>query len=315
MTLLFFFFFWDYDSNVGALNIVPEVSEVVLISFSSFFCFPLCFIYFHHSIFYLTYPIFCLSYSTVGSLQSVFISFIALFIIYWLFFISSRSLLNISCIFSILASSLFFCNSILFSRFWIIFTIIILNSFSGRLPISSSFVWFGGLLSCSFTCWIFLCLFSCLDCCVWGGLSVSWKFVVPLYCGGSSLWVGLDEWLVKVSWLVKLASVFWWVELDFFSLECNEVSSSEFWDVFGFGVTFGCLYFNAQGYIPALLENHHGMSWSGTCWLLDGAWFPCRYGGFWMSSCRLMFLESGVSWCSQVLDLILLSLTFSLILQ
>ena len=23
-------------------------------------------------------------------------------------------------------------------------------------------------------------------------------------------------------------SVFWWVELDFFSLECNEVSSSEF---------------------------------------------------------------------------------------
>ena len=23
----------------------------------------------------------------------------------------------------------------------------------------------------------------CLDCCVWGGLSVGWKFVVPLYCG------------------------------------------------------------------------------------------------------------------------------------
>ena len=41
---------------------------------------------------------------------------------------------------------------------------------------------------------------SCLGCCVWGGLSVCWKFVVPLYCGGSSLWVGLDEWLVKVSW-------------------------------------------------------------------------------------------------------------------
>ena len=69
---------------------------------------------------------------------------------------------------------------------------------------------------------------SCLDCCVWGGLSECWKFVVPLYCGGSSLWVGLDEWLVKVSWLGKLESVFWWVELDSFSLECNEVSSSEF---------------------------------------------------------------------------------------
>ena len=40
--------------------------------------------------------------------------------------------------------------------------------------------------------------------------------------------LGLDEWLVKVSWLGELASVFWWVELDLFSLECNEVSSSEF---------------------------------------------------------------------------------------
>ena len=69
---------------------------------------------------------------------------------------------------------------------------------------------------------------SCLDCCVWGGLSVCWKFVVPLYCGGSSLLVVLDEWLVKVSWLGKLALVFFWVLLDVFSLECNEMSISEF---------------------------------------------------------------------------------------
>ena len=79
--------------------------------------------------------------------------------------------------------------------------------------------------------------------------------MVPLYCGGSSLWVGLDEWLVKVSWLGKLVSVFWWVELDLFSLECNEVPSSEFRGVYGFGVTFGSLYINAQGFVPALLEN------------------------------------------------------------
>ena len=46
-------------------------------------------------------------------------------------FISSRSLLNISCIFLILVSSLFMCNSILFPRFWIICTNIILNSFQG----------------------------------------------------------------------------------------------------------------------------------------------------------------------------------------
>ena len=48
-----FVFFWDsYDSNVEVFNIVLEFSEVVLISFNSFF--------------------FCLSYSTVGSLQSAF---------------------------------------------------------------------------------------------------------------------------------------------------------------------------------------------------------------------------------------------------
>ena len=73
MVFLFVFFFWDSsDLNVGVFNIVPEVSEVVLIPLDSFLFFPLCFIYFYHSIFYLTYPIFCHGYSTVGSLQSVF---------------------------------------------------------------------------------------------------------------------------------------------------------------------------------------------------------------------------------------------------
>ena len=56
MVFLFVVFSWDsYDLNVEAFNIIPEVSEVVLISFNSFFSFPLCFIYFYHSIFYLTY--------------------------------------------------------------------------------------------------------------------------------------------------------------------------------------------------------------------------------------------------------------------
>ena len=191
MAFLFVFLFQDsYDLNVGAFNIDPEVSEVVLISFIFFF-FPFCFIYFHHSIFHLIYHIFCLSYSTVGSFQSVFdLSYYTIYS--WLtlfFFTSSRSLLNI-CIFSVLVSSLCICNSILFSRFWISFTIIILNFFSDRLPISS-FVLFGGHLSCYFPCWIFLCLFIFLDFSVWGVLSVCWKFVVPLYCGGCSLWVGL----------------------------------------------------------------------------------------------------------------------------
>ena len=113
-------------------------------------------------------------------------------------------------------------------------------------------------------------------------------------CGSSLLWRflavdGLDGWLVKVSWLGNLVSVFWCVELDFFCLECNEVSSSEFWDVYGFGVTLGSLYIEVQVYVPALLENLCGLSCSGTCWLLGGAWFQCRYGGLWMSSYQLMF--------------------------
>ena len=74
-------------------------------------------------------------------------------------------------------------------------------------------------------------------------------------------WLGLDRWLVKVSWLGKLVSVFLWVKMDFFSLECNEVSSSEFSDVCRFGMTLGSLYIEAQGYVPALLENLCGMSW------------------------------------------------------
>ena len=48
-----------------------------------------------------------------------------------------------------------------------------------------------------------------------------------LYRGVCSLWMGLYGSLVKVSWLGKLVSVFWWVELDFFSLEGNDVSNNE----------------------------------------------------------------------------------------
>ena len=146
------------------------------------------------------------------------ISVIALCIIDQLFFISYKFLLNVFSIFSILVKEgLFICNFILFSRFWIIFTVIVLNYFSGGLPISSSFVWFGGFLSYSFTCWIFLCLSFCLYCCVWGAFSAGWKVVVPLICGVCSLWMGLEQWLVNVSWLGELVSVFRWMELDLFS--------------------------------------------------------------------------------------------------
>ena len=44
-------------------------------------------------------------------------------------------------------------------KFWIIFSIIILNYFSGRLPVSISFSCFSWILSCSFIWNIILCLF------------------------------------------------------------------------------------------------------------------------------------------------------------
>jgi len=73
--------------------------------------------------------------------------------------------------------------------------------------------------------------------------------------------------------------VFWWVELDFFSLEYSEVSSNKLSDVNGFGVALGSLYIGAKNCVPVLLENLSSMSCSGTCWPLGGAWFQCRYGG------------------------------------
>ena len=80
------------------------------------------------------------------------------------------------------------------------------------------------------------------------------------------------------SFLVREACVDFLVGgADFFSLECNEVSSNEFSYVGGFGITLGSLYIEAQGCVPVLLENLCSMSCSGTCWPLGGAWF--QFGG------------------------------------
>ena len=83
---LFVFFFWNsYDSNVGVFDMVPVVSEVVLISFNS------CFLSasFMSTILSSTSLILSSdsSYSTVGSLQ-VFLFFYLIYCIihYWLTF-------------------------------------------------------------------------------------------------------------------------------------------------------------------------------------------------------------------------------------
>ena len=48
---------------------------------------------------------------------------------------------------------------------------------------SSSFVWFGGNLSCSFTCLVFLCLFI-----LFRLLCLGWPFCILAVYGSSLLW-------------------------------------------------------------------------------------------------------------------------------
>ena len=174
MPFPFVVFFWDvYDSNLTLSQRSLRLFSFLLICFSFFLS-----VSFISTI--LSYTSLILSSASTILLfipsRVRFISFIALFIIYWLF---NFFLVLVKPFLHLLnpVSRLFICNSILFSRFWIIFAIIIWNSLLGRFPISSSFVWFSGHLSCSFTCWVFLCLFILLYCCVRGGLSVFWQFV------------------------------------------------------------------------------------------------------------------------------------------
>ena len=82
--------------------------------------------------------------------------------------------------------------------------------------------------------------------------------------------------------------MFWWVELGLFSLECNEVSDSELWGVYGFGMALGRPSFNVQDYVPVFLDKYHGVSCTVTCWILGSSWFQCRYEDFCMGSCLLM---------------------------
>ena len=184
MAFIFVLFFWDsYDSNVGAFHIVPEVPEVVLISFDSFFFFPFCFIYFHYFIFSTSLILSSASIILLLVPCRVFlISFIALIIFIDFFLVLLVLVKHFLHLFNPV-SKLFICNSILFSIFWIISFIIILNCFSGRFPISSSFVWLGGHFSCFFTCCVFLCLFI-----LFRLLCLEWDFCILVVCGSFLLW-------------------------------------------------------------------------------------------------------------------------------
>jgi len=142
--VLSLFSFWDpYNANLVCLML--SLRSLRLSSF--------LFILF--SIFCSVAVIFTIlsSRSCICSSASVILLLIpsgVLFISVCLFFSYSRSLVNISCIFSILRS-------------WIIFTIIILNSFSGRLLSPTSFSCFSGVLSCPFIWDITFCFFMLIN--------------------------------------------------------------------------------------------------------------------------------------------------------
>ena len=134
--------------------------------------------------------------------------------------------------------------------------------------------------------------------------------MVPLYCEVSSLW-WLDQWLVKFTWLGEFVS-FWWVDLDLFSLECNEVSNKEFWDVFEFGMALVSPSFNVQCCVPVLLENQCG----GIPLELAASWaiefgFSVGMETFGLALAYFCSPWSGVLWWSNVLELSFLPQGFS----
>ena len=171
-TLSFSLLLWDpYKSNVGAFKVVPEVSETVLISFHSFFFILFCFSYFHHSVFQLSqlfcywFLLGCFKFHLLCCSLLIACSLVPLGPCK-LFLVSSPSL------------SPFYLSvpaSILSPRFWIIFTTITLNSFSGRWPISSFFVWSGGFYHAPSSAACFSVFSFCLICWVWGLLSAGCK--------------------------------------------------------------------------------------------------------------------------------------------
>jgi len=125
---LFVFFFWDlYNLNTGAHNVLLEVSEIVPISFHTSTLFSASFI---STI--LSSNLLIHSSSLVILLlipySEFLVSVIRLFIVNYLFSISSQYLF-VSCILLICDFILFIYASILFLRFWITFTIIILYFF------------------------------------------------------------------------------------------------------------------------------------------------------------------------------------------
>ena len=163
-------------------------------------------------------------------------------------------MLKLSCIFSIL-----------FPRFWIIFTIITLNYFSSRLPISSSFVWSGGILPCSFICCVFLCLLILLKLLCLG--SPFHRLHVHSSCCVCFLSpVGNVCSVVCVGFLVEgTGACVLWMRLNLVFLVGRTVSSGVFWGVCELIMILCSLSSSGWGCVPVLLVVWHRVSNTVIC--------------------------------------------------
>ena len=175
------------------------------------------------------------------------------------------------------------------SRFWIIFTITIMNSFSGRSSFPRCFLGLVGFYIVPSSAGYFSAFSFCFICCVWDLLSEDWRVIVFLNCGICLPWVGLDPCLVKVSWFGGLVPLFWSTELDIVSLKGSVMSSSKFWGVSGFGMAFGRLSANEQCCVSVLLKKCDGASGHWSLLVFGWAWFWCWDGGIWEGSFSLKF--------------------------
>ena len=134
---------------------------------------------------------------------------------------------------------------------------------------------------------LFICFSICFSrfllLCPLREVSLPFHFAVFGFLQAESLWFllivesapcrelggGLAQWFVKVSWLGELVSVFWWVKLDLCSLECNAVSSREYWGVCGFGMALGaCLLMFRVVFL--------------FCWRISMVWLALKLIGSWV---------------------------------
>ena len=107
-------------------------------------------------------------------------------------FISISSMSLVIVLIVLIVSCIFY---ILLLRLWNIFTVIILNYFSGSLLISSLFIWSCEFLPCFFICPIFLCLYLFIYLCIYFLTCSIWSLLFPDFRDVSLLLFGFcSQW-------------------------------------------------------------------------------------------------------------------------